>query len=36
MDTPVEKEKHQVFGILKGRSDLEGLDFQNKIRSEWD
>ena len=25
-----------VFGILKGRHKFEGLNFQKKLRSEWD
>ena len=30
------EEKHQAFGLLKGRTDLEGLAFQEKLRLECD
>lgn len=30
------EEKHQVFGLLKDRTDLEGLAFQKMLRAEWD
>lgn len=25
-----------AFGILKGKSKIDGLEFQRKLRSEWD
>lgn len=28
--------KRDVFGILKDKTQLEGLTFQRKLRSEWD
>lgn len=33
---PPQQKKPKVFGLLKGRPGLEGLDFQKKLRSEWD
>lgn len=34
--SPPQQKSQKAFGLLKSRPHLEGLDFQKKLRSEWD